>query len=99
MQLELKKLDYVMVIHQSTTTITFSGQYCGWNVIEQIAYGKNKDHRPGLKQLVPGLSIQRALNRELLVQDTKRRICCKKFQLNQATQWIEFRDVAAYGRG
>lgn len=44
-------------IHQDTTSITFSGKYAGWSAQERIAYGKNKDHRPDLKQLVLGMSI------------------------------------------
>lgn len=44
-------------IHQDTTTITFSGKYAGWTAREFMTYGKNKDHRPDLKQLVLGLSV------------------------------------------
>lgn len=44
-------------IHQDTTTVTFAGKYVGWSVQELLAYGKNKDHRPDLKQLVLGLSV------------------------------------------
>lgn len=44
-------------IHQDTTTVTFSGQYRGWSALELLTYGKNKDHRPDLKQLVLGLSV------------------------------------------
>ena len=44
-------------IHQDTTTVTFSGKYPGWTVQERLARGKNKDHRPDLKQLVLGLSV------------------------------------------
>lgn len=44
-------------IHQDTTTVTFSGQYRGWRAHEFLTYGKNKDHRPDLKQLVLGLSV------------------------------------------
>ena len=44
-------------IHHDTTTITFSGKYPGWSVQELLAHGKNKDHRPDLKQLVLGLSV------------------------------------------
>ncbi len=44
-------------IHQDTTTVTFSGQYSGWSAVELLTHGKNKDHRPDLKQLVLGLSI------------------------------------------
>lgn len=44
-------------IHQDTTTVTFSGQYRRWRAREVLTYGKNKDHRPDLKQLVLGLSV------------------------------------------
>jgi transposase len=44
-------------IHQDTTTVTFSGKYDGWGVPELLTHGKNKDHRPDLKQLVLGLSV------------------------------------------
>lgn len=44
-------------IHQDTTTVTFAGKYVGWSVRELLTYGKNKDHRPDLKQLVLGLSV------------------------------------------
>ncbi len=44
-------------IHQDTTTITFAGKYPGWSAKELLAHGKNKDHRPDLKQLVLGLSV------------------------------------------
>ena len=44
-------------IHQDTTTVTFAGKYVGWSVQELLTYGKNKDHRPDLKQLVLGLSV------------------------------------------
>ena len=44
-------------IHQDTTTITFNGQYRGRIAREVLTYGKNKDHRPDLKQLVLGLSV------------------------------------------
>jgi transposase len=44
-------------IHQDTTTVTFSGKYPGWSVQELLTHGKNKDHRPDLKQLVLGLSV------------------------------------------
>lgn len=44
-------------VHQDTTTITFSGRYAGWTAKELINFGKNKDHRPDLKQLVLGLSV------------------------------------------
>ena len=44
-------------IHQDTTTVTFSGRYDGWKLPEQLCHGKNKDHRPDLKQLVLGISV------------------------------------------
>jgi transposase len=44
-------------VHQDTTTVTFSGQYAGWQVPEHLTHGLNKDHRPDLKQLVLGLSV------------------------------------------
>jgi len=44
-------------IHHDTTTVTFSGKYPGWSVQELLTHGKNKDHRPDLKQLVLGLSV------------------------------------------
>jgi transposase len=44
-------------IHHDTTTVTFAGKYPGWSVHELLTYGKNKDHRPDLKQLVLGLSV------------------------------------------
>ena len=44
-------------IHHDTTTVTFSGKYPGWNIQELLTHGKNKDHRPDLKQLVLGLSV------------------------------------------
>jgi transposase len=44
-------------IHQDTTTVTFAGKYAGWNAKEVLTYGKNKDHRPDLKQLVLGMSV------------------------------------------
>ena len=44
-------------IHQDTTTVTFAGKYPGWTVQELLTHGKNKDHRPDLKQLVLGLSV------------------------------------------
>jgi transposase len=44
-------------IHHDTTSITFVGRYGGWNATEQLALGKNKDHRPDLKQLVLGLNV------------------------------------------
>jgi transposase len=44
-------------IHQDTTTITASGRYEDWDAQEKLTYGKNKDYRPDLKQLVLGMSI------------------------------------------
>jgi transposase len=44
------------IMHQDTTTVTFSGKYAGWTAREFATYGKNKDHRPDLKQLVLGIS-------------------------------------------
>jgi transposase len=44
-------------IHQDTTSVTFAGKYSGWNAKELLTYGKNKDHRPDLKQLVLGMSV------------------------------------------
>ena len=44
-------------MHQDTTTVTFAGKYPGWSVQELLTHGKNKDHRPDLKQLVLGLSV------------------------------------------
>jgi transposase len=44
-------------IHHDTTTVTFAGKYPGWSAQELLAHGKNKDHRPDLKQLVLGLSV------------------------------------------
>jgi transposase len=44
-------------IHSDTTTVTFAGRYAGWSAQELLTYGKNKDHRPDLKQLVLGLSV------------------------------------------
>jgi len=44
-------------IHQDTTSVTFAGKYLGWSAKELLTYGKNKDHRPDLKQLVLGLSV------------------------------------------
>ena len=43
-------------MHHDTTTVTFAGKYPGWSVQELLTYGKNKDHRPDLKQLVLGLT-------------------------------------------
>ena len=42
-------------IHQDTTTVTFTGQYAGWQAPEELTHGHNKDHRPDLKQLVLGI--------------------------------------------
>jgi transposase len=44
-------------IHQDTTTVTFTGQYAGWQAPEELTRGHNKDHRPDLKQLVLGMSV------------------------------------------
>ena len=44
-------------IHHDTTSVTFAGKYGGWSASEQLAFGKNKDHRPDLKQLVLGLNV------------------------------------------
>ena len=44
-------------IHHDTTTVTFAGKYGGWSATELLNYGKNKDHRPDLKQLVLGLNV------------------------------------------
>lgn len=44
-------------MHNDTTTVTFAGKYPGWSVEELLTHGKNKDHRPDLKQLVLGLSV------------------------------------------
>ena len=44
-------------IHHDTTSVTFAGKYPGWSVQELLTHGKNKDHRPDLKQLVLGLSV------------------------------------------
>ena len=44
-------------IHHDTTTVTFAGKYPGWSARELLTYGKNKDHRPDLKQLVLGMSV------------------------------------------
>lgn len=44
-------------IHQDTTTVTLTGRYAGWNAREKLTYGKNKDYRPDLKQLVLGMSV------------------------------------------
>lgn len=44
-------------MHHDTTTITFHGQYKGSVREPRITHGKNKDHRPDLKQLVFGLTV------------------------------------------
>ena len=44
-------------IHFDTTSITFTGQYRGWNSSPRITHGYNKDHRPDLKQLVFGVNV------------------------------------------
>ena len=44
-------------IHHDTTSVTFVGKYGGWNAMERLAFGKNKDHRPDLKQLVLGMNV------------------------------------------
>lgn len=44
-------------IHSDTTTLTLSGRYEGSQASPRITYGKNKDHRPDLKQLVFGLNV------------------------------------------
>lgn len=44
-------------LHQDTTTITFCGKYSGWSAQEILGFGKNKDHRPDLKQLVLGMTV------------------------------------------
>ncbi len=44
-------------IHQDTTSITLSGQYKDWKADQLLTFGKNKDHRPDLKQLVLGMSV------------------------------------------
>ncbi len=44
-------------IHHDTTSVTFVGKYGGWDATEQLAFGKNKDHRPDLKQLVLGMNV------------------------------------------
>jgi transposase len=44
-------------IHHDTTTVTFVGRYGGWSAAERLAFGKNKDHRPDLKQLVLGMNV------------------------------------------
>ena len=44
-------------IHHDTTSVTVAGRYGGWSATELMTYGKNKDHRPDLKQLVLGLNV------------------------------------------
>jgi transposase len=44
-------------IHHDTTSVTLVGKYGGWSAKEQLAFGKNKDHRPDLKQLVLGMNV------------------------------------------
>jgi transposase len=44
-------------IHHDTTTVTFSGRYESSTTTPRITYGKNKDYRPDLKQLVFGLNV------------------------------------------
>ena len=44
-------------IHHDTTSVTVTGRYPGWSAMELLIYGKNKDHRPDLKQLVLGLNV------------------------------------------
>jgi len=44
-------------IHHDTTSVTVAGRYLGWSAMELLIYGKNKDHRPDLKQLVLGLNV------------------------------------------
>ena len=44
-------------IHQDTTSITFAGKYQTWHMSPLAIFGKNKDHRPDLKQLVLGMSV------------------------------------------
>jgi transposase len=44
-------------IHHDTTSVTVAGKYGGWSATELLTYGKNKDHRPDLKQLVLGLNV------------------------------------------
>lgn len=44
-------------IHHDTTSVTVAGKYGGWSATELLSYGKNKDHRPDLKQLVLGLNV------------------------------------------
>lgn len=44
-------------MHHDTTTVTFHGEYLGSVREPRITHGKNKDHRPDLKQLVFGLTV------------------------------------------
>ena len=44
-------------VHQDTTTVTFHGAYQTSVQEPRITRGKNKDHRPDLKQLVFGLNV------------------------------------------
>ncbi len=44
-------------MNQDTTTITLSGRYEDWDAKEKLTYGKNKDHRPDLKQVVLGMTV------------------------------------------
>jgi transposase len=44
-------------IHQDTTSVTLKGKYSDWNAEEILTYGRNKDYRSDLKQLVLGLSV------------------------------------------
>lgn len=44
-------------IHHDTTTATVTGKYVGSRVSPIITFGKNKDYRPDLKQLVFGLNV------------------------------------------
>jgi transposase len=44
-------------IHHDTTTVTFAGLYRSSYLEPRIIRGKNKDHRPDLKQLVFGLNV------------------------------------------
>ncbi len=44
-------------IHQDTTTVTFYGRYARSSREPRITHGRNKDHRPDLKQLVFGVNI------------------------------------------
>jgi len=44
-------------IHHDTTSVTFHGQYATSRSDPRITRGRNKDHRPDLKQLVFGLNI------------------------------------------